>query len=109
MAQMTGAQALTRSLLREGVEVVFALPGVQIMEAFNALYDEPSLRLVLVRHEQSAAYMADGYARTTGKPGVAMVVPGPGALNATAALGTAFASSSPVMLISGQIESYNLA
>ena len=108
MAQMTGAQALTRSLLREGVEVVFALPGVQIMEAFNALYDEPSLRLVLVRHEQSAAYMADGYARTTGKPGVAMVVPGPGALNATAALGTAFASSSPVMLISGQIESYNL-
>ena len=108
MAQMTGAQALTRSLVREGVEVVFALPGVQIMEAFNALYDEPSLRLVLVRHEQSAAYMADGYARTTGKPGVAMVVPGPGALNATAALGTAFASSSPVMLISGQIESYNL-
>ena len=108
MAQMTGAQALTRSLIREGVEVVFALPGVQIMEAFNALYDEPSLRLVLVRHEQSAAYMADGYARTTGKPGVAMVVPGPGALNATAALGTAFASSSPVMLISGQIESYNL-
>ena len=108
MAQMTGAQALTRSLVREGVEVVFALPGVQIMEAFNALYDEPSLRLVLVRHEQSAAYMADGYARTTGKPGVAMVVPGPGALNATAAMGTAFASSSPVMLISGQIESYNL-
>ena len=108
MAKMTGAQALTRSLVREGVEVVFALPGVQIMEAFNALYDEPSLRLVLVRHEQSAAYMADGYARTTGKPGVAMVVPGPGALNATAALGTAFASSSPVMLISGQIESYNL-
>ena len=108
MAQMTGAQALTRSLVREGVEVVFALPGVQIMEAFNALYDEPAIRLVLVRHEQSAAYMADGYARTTGKPGVAMVVPGPGALNATAALGTAFATSSPVLLISGQIESYNL-
>ena len=108
MAQMTGAQALTRSLVREGVEVVFALPGVQIMEAFNALYDEPSIRLVLVRHEQTAAYMADGYARTTGKPGVAMVVPGPGALNATAAVGTAFASSSPVMLISGQIESFNL-
>jgi len=64
MAQMTGAQALTRSLVREGVEVVFALPGAQIMEAFNALYDEPSIRLVLVRHEQSAAYMADGYSRT---------------------------------------------
>ena len=108
MAQMTGAQALIRSLAREGVEVVFALPGAQIMEAFNALYDEPSIRLVVVRHEQSAAYMADGYARTTGRPGVAMVVPGPGALNATAALGTAFATSSPVLLISGQIESYNL-
>jgi len=62
MAQMTGAQALTRSLVWEGVEVVFALPGVQIMEAFNALYDEPSIRLALARHEQSAAYMADGYA-----------------------------------------------
>jgi len=84
MAQMTGAQALARSLVREGVEVVFALPGVQIMEAFNALYDEPSIRLVVVRHEQTAAYMADGYARSTGKPGVALVVPGPGALNATA-------------------------
>ena len=60
MTVMTGAQALTRSLAREGVEVVFALPGV---------YQEPSIRVVLVRHEQSAAYMADGYARTTGKPG----------------------------------------
>ena len=108
MAVMTGAQALTRSLVREGVEVIFALPGVQIMEAFDALYDEPSIRLILVRHEQSAAYMADGYARTTGKPGVGLVVPGPGALNATAALGTAYATSSPVLLVSGQIESYNL-
>ena len=108
MAVMTGAQALTRSLAREGVEVVFALPGVQIMDAFDALYQEPSIRVVLVRHEQSAAYMADGYARTTGKPGVALVVPGPGALNTTAALGTAYATSSSVLLVSGQIESYNL-
>ena len=108
MSAMTGAQALTRSLAREGVEVVFALPGVQIMDAFDALYDESSIRLVLVRHEQSVTYMADGYARTTGKPGVGMVVPGPGALNATAGLGTAFATSSPVMLVSGQVESYNL-
>jgi len=108
MPAMTGAQALTRSLAREGVEVVFALPGVQIMDAFDAFYDEPGIRLVLARHEQSVAYMADGYARTTGKPGVGMVVPGPGALNATAALGTAYATSSPVLLICGQIESYNL-
>ena len=108
MPLMTGAQALTRSLAREGVKVVFALPGVQIMDAFDAFYDEPGIRLVLARHEQSVAYMADGYARTTGKPGVGMVVPGPGALNATAALGTAYATSSPVLLICGQIESYNL-
>lgn len=108
MPVMTGAQALTRSLAREGVEVVFALPGVQIMDAFDAFYDLPGIRLVLARHEQSVAYMADGYARTTGKPGVGMVVPGPGALNATAGLGTAYANSSPVLLICGQIESYNL-
>ena len=108
MPIMTGAQALTRSLAREGVEVVFALPGVQIMDAFDAFYDEPGIRLVLARHEQSVAYMADGYARTTGKPGVGLVVPGPGALNATAGLGTAYATSSPVLLICGQIETYNL-
>lgn len=108
MSSMSGAQALTRSLAREGVEVVFAMPGVQVMDAFDAFYDETGIRLVLARHEQSVAYMADGYARTTGKPGVGLVVPGPGALNATAGLGTAYATSSPVLLICGQIESYNL-
>ncbi|HAI07913.1 MAG TPA: thiamine pyrophosphate-binding protein [Dehalococcoidia bacterium] len=108
MPEMSGAQALVGSLARNGVEVVFALPGVQIMDAFDAFYHEPSIRLILARHEQGVAYMADGYARTTGKPGVGMVVPGPGALNTTAALGTAFATSSPVLLVSGQIESYNL-
>ena len=108
MATMTGAQALVRSLVREGVEVIFGLPGVQIMRVFDALHDESRIRLVTVRHEQAAAYMADGYARTTGKVGVALVVPGPGALNAAAALGTAYAASSPVLLLSGQVESYNL-
>ena len=108
MPVMSGAQALVRSLARHGVEVVFGLPGVQIMDIFDALYDEPGIRLVLTRHEQATTFMADGYARTTGKPGVALVVPGPGALNATAGLGTAYATSSPVLLVSGQIESYNL-
>ena len=105
---MSGAQALVRSLAREGVEVVFTLPGVQIMDAFDAFYDEPGIRLVLVRHEQSVTYMADGYAKATGKPGVGLVVPGPGALNATTGMGTAYATSSPVLLICGQVESYNL-
>ena len=105
MANLTGAQALIQSLAREGVEVVFGLPGVQIMEIYDALYEQPGIRLITVRHEQTAGYMADGYARTTGRVGVALVVPGPGALNATAAIGTAYAASSPVMLISGQIDS----
>ncbi len=108
MTVMSGAQALVQSLVREGVEVIFGLPGVQIMEAFDALYSEPGIRLITVRHEQAAAYMADGYARTTGQVGVALVVPGPGALNAAAAIGTAYATSSPVLLVSGQMESYNL-
>ncbi|CAI8013526.1 Probable acetolactate synthase large subunit [Geodia barretti] len=108
MPNMTGAQALIQSLVREGVEVVFGLPGVQIMEAYNAFYDQPGIRLITVRHEQSAGYMADGYARTTGRVGVALVVPGPGALNAAAAIGTAFAASSPVLLVSGQIDSNSL-
>lgn len=108
MPVMTGAQALIRSLAREGVEVIFGLPGVQIMDAFDALYHEPSIRLVPVRHEQSVTYMADGYARTTGKVGVGLVVPGPGALNAAAGLGTAYATSSPVLLVSGQMETSNL-
>lgn len=106
MAEMTGAQALVNQLRSEGVDTIFALPGVQIMAAFDALYGvRDDINLVHVRHEQATTYMADGYAKATGKVGVAMAVPGPGALNASAGLGTAFASSSPVLLISGQIES----
>ncbi|MCH8206051.1 MAG: thiamine pyrophosphate-binding protein [Chloroflexi bacterium] len=109
MPKMTGAQALVRQLCAEGVDTVFALPGVQIMAAFDALYEvQDDIRLIQTRHEQATTYMADGYAKVTGKPGVAMVVPGPGALNAAAGLGTAFASSSPVLLISGQIPTESL-
>ena len=106
MPQMSGAQALARQLRSEGVDTVFTLPGVQIMAAFDALHEvQNDIQLIHTRHEQATTYMADGYAKATGKVGVAMVVPGPGALNATAGLGTAFASSSPVLLISGQIAS----
>ena len=108
MPAMNGAEALITSLAREGVEVIFGLPGVQVMEALDALYRQPKIRWVSVRHEQTAAYMAFGYARTTGKIGVALVVPGPGALNTTAAIGTAYATSTPVLLASGQVESHNL-
>lgn len=106
MATMTGGQALARSLLREGVSTIFGLPGVQLDWAFDALYEERErVRVVHPRHEQATAYMADGYARTTGKVGTCMVVPGPGLLNASAALSTAYACSSPVLCVSGQIPS----
>ena len=109
MAMVTGAQALVRQLVAEGVDTVFALPGVQIMAAFDALHEhQDDIRLVHVRHEQATTYMADGYAKATGKVGVAMAVPGPGAINAGSGLGTAYATSSPVLLISGQIESQSL-
>lgn len=103
---MNGAQALVEQLLVEDVDTIFALPGVQIMSIFDALYDaKKSIRLIQTRHEQAATYMAYGYAKATGKTGVAIVVPGPGALNASAGLGTAYAGSAPVLLISGQIHS----
>ena len=109
MPKMSGAEALVNQLRSEGVDTVFALPGVQIMAAFDALYGaREDIRLVQTRHEQATTYMADGYAKVTGRVGVALVVPGPGALNATAGLGTAYAGSSPVLLISGQIASDTL-
>ena len=104
MTEMTGGQALARSLYREGVRVIFGLPGVQLYHAMDALYDEPGIRFITTRHEQATAYMADGYARAGGGVGTAMVVPGPGLLNAGAGLSTAYAASSPVLMVSGQIE-----
>ena len=104
--EMTGGQALVASLIANGVDTLFALPGVQLDGAFDALYEEQdTIRVIHPRHEQAAAYMADGYARTTGKVGACMVVPGPGLLNATAALSTAYACNSPVLCVTGQIQS----
>ena len=77
-------------------------------DVYDAFYHEPGIRLITARHEQTAAYMADGYTRSTGKIGAALVVPGPGLLNAAAGIGTAYASSSPVLLLAGQVESYNI-
>ncbi|HLF77663.1 MAG TPA: thiamine pyrophosphate-dependent enzyme [Dehalococcoidia bacterium] len=106
MPRMTGGQALVQQLKLEGVDTVFGLPGVQLDFAFDALYEErDSVRVVYPRHEQSTAYMADGYARVTGRVGTSLVVPGPGLLNTMAALSTAYACSSPVLCITGQIDS----
>ena len=104
--QMTGGQALAASLKNEEVDTLFALPGVQLDGFFHALWDERDhFRIVHPRHEQATTYMADGYARVTGREGVAVVVPGPGLLNASAGLSSAYACNSPVLVISGQIRS----
>ena len=103
MARMTGGEALVQSLYREGVRVVFGLPGVQLYGVLAALRDEPRIRFVVTRHEQATSFMADGYARAGGDFGTALVVPGPGLLNAASGLSTAYSASSPVLMISGQI------
>lgn len=107
MLSATGGFLLAATLVTEGVEVVFGLPGVQLDPLMDGLYAHTQeINFVGVRHEQSTTYMADGYARVSGQPGVAMVVPGPGMLNASAGLATAYACSSPVLLITGSIESH---
>jgi acetolactate synthase I/II/III large subunit len=104
MPRLTGGQALVQSLEREGLATLFGLPGVQLDWAYDALYEaRDRIDVVHTRHEQATAYMADGYARTTGEIGACMVVPGPGLLNASAALATAYACSSPVLCVAGQI------
>ncbi|MFV3127090.1 thiamine pyrophosphate-binding protein [Niveispirillum sp. KHB5.9] len=103
---ITGGQALVGQLRREGVEVVFGIPGVQLDWAVDALCEAADdIRFIVPRHEQATSYMADGYARTTGREGVCMMVPGPGMLNALAGLSTAWACNSRVLFISGQIPS----
>ncbi len=103
---MTGGQALVHSLKIEGIETIFALPGIQLDWAFDAFWEnQEHFEIVHTRHEQACAYMADGFARTTGQIGSFIVVPGPGLLNASAGLSTAYACSSPVLAISGQIQS----
>ena len=103
MSILSGGETLAKSLAREGVEVVFGLPGIQIYGIVAGLRDEPGIRMITPRHEQAATYMADGYARASGKPGVALVVPGVGIYNAASGLANAYARSSPVLLIAGQV------
>lgn len=104
--RMTGGDALAEMLIRNGVDTLFGLPGVQLDGLFNAFWlRQDRLRVLHTRHEQATAYMADGYARVTGREGVCVVVPGPGLLNASAALSTAYACNSPVLCVTGQIRS----
>ncbi len=102
--KLNGGQALIKSLEMEGVEVVFGLPGGAILPVYDPLLDS-SLRHILVRHEQGAGHMAEGYAHATGRPGVAMVTSGPGATNIVTPLADAYMDSIPMVCITGQVAS----
>jgi acetolactate synthase I/II/III large subunit len=99
----TGAQIIWESLRREGVDTVFGYPGGAILPAYDAMLDYPDIHHVLVRHEQGAAHMADGYARASGKVGVAIATSGPGATNLVTGIATAMMDSAPVVFITGQV------
>ena len=99
----TGAQLICESLLREGVDVIFGLPGGAILPLYQTLPQYPELRHILVRHEQGAAHAADGYARVTGRPGVAWATSGPGATNLVTGIATAQMDSVPMVAVVGQV------
>ena len=99
--QLTGAQALIKSLEMEGTEVMFGLPGGAILPVYDPLIDS-SIRHILVRHEQGAGHMAEGYAAATGRPGVAMVTSGPAATNIVTPLCNAYMDSTPIVVITGR-------
>ena len=104
MEKISGGHALMRSLIREGADTIFGYPGGAIMPIYDALYDyKDKIRHVLVRHEQGAAHAAEGYARTAGKPGVAMATSGPGATNLVTGIADAMCDSIPIVCITGQV------
>ena len=103
----TGAEKLVQCLEREGVDYIFGLSGGAAIPIFDALVDS-KIKLILVRHEQGATHMADGFARATGRPGVALVTSGPGATNTVTGLLTALMDSSPLIVITGQTNTVNL-
>ena len=105
MELLSGAEMLVRSLRDEGVQYIYGYPGGAVLHIYDALFKEPALTHILVRHEQAATHMADGYARATGKAGVVLVTSGPGATNAVTGIATAFMDSIPMVVISGQVPS----
>ncbi|HSR56816.1 MAG TPA: thiamine pyrophosphate-binding protein, partial [Candidatus Binataceae bacterium] len=102
MKKLTGAEIVIETLIAEGVDVIFGYPGGAILPTYDALLDS-KVKHVLVRHEQGAAHMAEGYARVTGRPGVVMVTSGPGATNTVTGIADAYMDSTPLVVISGQV------
>ena len=105
MPQINGGQALIRALEMEGVEVIFGLPGGAILPVYDPIIDSP-IRHILVRHEQGAVHMAEGYARATGRVGTVLVTSGPGATNAVTGLTDALMDSIPLVCITGQVPTH---
>src|SRR3954462_15838720 len=102
----TCSDAIVESLIGNGIDTVFGLPGVQTYALFDSLYRaRDRIRVIATRHEQGAAYMAFGYARSTGRASAYAVVPGPGVLNTTSALCTAYGCNAPVLCLTGEIPS----
>ncbi len=105
---MKGSKILLESLKKEGVEVIFGYPGGVVLPLFDEIYNEKQIKLVLVRHEQGAAHMADGYARSTGKVGVCLATSGPGATNLVTGIATAYMDSVPIIALTGQVLSSHI-
>ncbi|HJL61371.1 MAG TPA: acetolactate synthase 3 large subunit [Pseudomonadales bacterium] len=106
MEMLSGGDILIRALQEEGVEYIFGYPGGAVLHTYDALFKQNRIRHILVRHEQAATHMADGYARSTGKPGVVFVTSGPGATNAITGIATAYMDSIPLIVVSGQVQSH---
>ena len=101
--EMTGAEIVVQSLIEEGVEHLFGYPGGAVLPIYDAIERQDKLQHILVRHEQAATHAADGYARSTGKPGVVLVTSGPGATNAVTGIATAYMDSIPMVVLTGQV------
>lgn len=104
--EKTGAEIFVESLEREGVEIMFGIPGGAVLPIFDKIYDSKKIRFILTRHEQAAAHMADGYARATGKVGVCIATSGPGATNLTTGIATAYMDSVPIVAFTGQVATH---
>ncbi len=104
--ELTGADIFVRSLKEEGVEYIFGYPGGAVLHIYDALYRQEAVQHILVRHEQAATHAADGYARSTGKPGVVIVTSGPGATNAVTGIATAYMDSIPMVVFTGQVPTH---
>jgi len=104
--KLTGSEIIIKELEREGVDTIFGIPGGVVIPIFDKLYSNKKIKLVLTRHEQGAAHMADGYARSSGKVGVCIATSGPGATNLTTGLATAYMDSIPLVAITGQVASH---